>query len=305
MRNNTKSIARLNYDNAQLALINRTYARDCNNDEFDLFMQTCAHRGLDPFKKEIYAQVFNKGNKDKRNLVIVVGIDGLRKIAEDSGRYRPDDREPIYTYSDALKSTSNPLGIERVSVTVYKQDSKGQWFPINGVAYWDEFVPLKEEWEYDSSAGKKLPSGKFELSANWKRMPRLMIAKCAEAQALRKGWSASGLYAEEELDRAALKDVTASQAVEEHNKNKRLSATKSMDTLLIQWNAGEEISPEPIGALGDKIISHIRSMEREEQLNAFESINRPAIRQFWAYEPAAGLEIKTEIEAKKRNFNSN
>jgi hypothetical protein len=45
----------------QLALIQRTVAKDCNPAEFDLFIHTCKQVHLDPLRKQIYAFVMHKG----------------------------------------------------------------------------------------------------------------------------------------------------------------------------------------------------------------------------------------------------
>jgi phage recombination protein Bet len=86
-----------NYTAEQMRLVHRTVAKDCDNDEFDLFMTIARHTGLDPFRKQIHALVFNKDRRDKRRMVTIVGIDGMRAIAARSGRYRPDEKEPVYT----------------------------------------------------------------------------------------------------------------------------------------------------------------------------------------------------------------
>lgn len=294
-----KTIAHANYTGSQMALIRRTYAKDCNNDEFDLFMQTCVHRALDPIKKEIYATVVNKKDLDKRQLVIVVGIDGLRSIANKEANYRPDDKEPVYVYDTTLKSDKNPLGLVSASVKVRKQDKNGRWFKVNGVAYWDEFAPLEDVWE----SGRK--TGKFKLKSNWLKMPRLMIAKCAEAQALRKGWSATaGLYIEEEMQSAVMKDITPSDMVNDFEQDKRLEMTRALNSVIFQWEAGGILTPEPVGSLGDKIIQKVESFNNEAQLNAFEGINEHALKQFWAYDKQGALEVKRKIEQKKGTLNA-
>lgn len=297
------NITNYNYSKEQLNLIRRTYAKDCNPDEFNLFITTCKHRGLDPFKREIYALVFHKNIDSKRNLVMIVGIDGLRKIAEDAGNYRPDDSEPVYTYCKDLKSDINPLGIERVSVKAFKQDSKGEWHVINGTAYWDEFAPVDDEWAWNDQKGKRLPTGKSTLKDMWQRMPRLMIAKCAEAQALRKGWSAgSGLYVKEELELAEMKDITPSDMAESYEEEKRLRAINRGDEIIIQWSAGEALSPVPIGKLGDKIIEHVGNFSSPAQINAFREINRISLQEYWAKDPNGALEVKKVIEQKEKQL---
>ena len=75
----------------QLALIRRTVAKDCNPSEFDLFVEICKRVRLDPFRRQIYAQVYSKNSIDKRQMVVITGIDGFRAVAARNNNYRPDD----------------------------------------------------------------------------------------------------------------------------------------------------------------------------------------------------------------------
>lgn len=43
-------------------------------------MTTARHTGLDPFRKQMQALVFNKDRRDERQMVRIVGIDGTRAI---------------------------------------------------------------------------------------------------------------------------------------------------------------------------------------------------------------------------------
>lgn len=171
------------YTGAQLALIKRTVAKDTNGDEFDLFMAVARMKALDPFSKQISAIVFNKDKPDKRNMSIITTIDGMRAIAARSGRYRPDEDEPEFTYDPDLKSSTNPLGLVKAKVRIWIADSQrdGGWKPATGVAYWDEFAPVKDEWAWvdgeNGARGTRKPTGKQTLDGNWPKMGRIMLAK--------------------------------------------------------------------------------------------------------------------------------
>lgn len=158
----------------QLQLIRRTIANDCNDAEFDLFMAAARAAGLDPFRKQISPLVFNKKNSDKRRMSIITTIDGLRVIAARSGRYRPDEEEPDFTFDPEEKGPTNPLGLVKAKVRIFIDDK-----PVTGVAYWSEFAPISEEWK-ESEDGRRRPTGKMVLDTgcNWGRMPRVMLAKC-------------------------------------------------------------------------------------------------------------------------------
>ena len=167
---------------AQLTMVRETMAKDCNDREFNLFMAVCQRTGLDPIKRQISCMVHNKDKPDKRQLTIIVQIDGLRVIAKRSGDYRPMETAPLYEFDERVKDeATNPLGLVRVEVRAWKRYGD-EWFPVVGEAYWSEFAPLKDEWQNNQKTGRKVLSGK------WGDMPRLMLAKCAEAQALRRGW---------------------------------------------------------------------------------------------------------------------
>jgi phage recombination protein Bet len=163
--------------------------------------------------------VFNKKTPEKRRMAVVTGIDGLRALAARSGRYRPDETEPEITYLPELKGATNPLGVEKAVVRIFMRDEGGtEWRPVAGVAHWDEFAPLSEAWAEDRETGRRRPTGERILDAAgaWARMGRVMIAKCAEAQALRKAFpeDLSGLYADSELDQAHAADVSATERIE-------------------------------------------------------------------------------------------
>ena len=83
------------FSDRQLELIRRTVAADCNPQEFDLFCEVARRTGLDPFRKQISAIVFSKGDESKRKMAIITTIDGLRTIAARSRRYRPDEDDRI------------------------------------------------------------------------------------------------------------------------------------------------------------------------------------------------------------------
>ncbi|MFN8993909.1 MAG: phage recombination protein Bet, partial [Pseudomonadota bacterium] len=216
------------YAPRQLELMRNTVARDCSSEEFNLFVAAARRAGLDPFRRQISASVFNKKSAEKRRMAIITTIDGLRSIAGRSLRYRPDDQEPSFTYDPDLKGPTNPLGIDRVMVRVYIRDQGGnEWHPVVGVAYWSEFVPVADEWVDDERTGSRKPSGRqfLDPKSQWAKMPRLMLAKCAEAIAIRRAFpeDLSGLYEASEVDRQQLAEaVLPSDLIEAEATQQRL-----------------------------------------------------------------------------------
>ncbi len=288
-----------NYTAEQMRLIHRTVAKDCDNDEFDLFMTIARHTGLDPFRKQIHALVFNKDRRDKRRVVTIVGIDGMRAIAARSGRYRPDEREPVYSYDQELKGPLNPLGLVKAAVKIYMQEGvNGRWRPVSGVAYWDEFAPIKDEWGEDER-GKWVPTGAQMLEGSWTKMGRVMAAKCAEAQALRKAFpeDLSSVYERAELDQAVVRDFSPSEMVQQANMTERLRQIGGKDSILFQLAPDAPLTNVPMGLIVDRALEIVRDYQSPAQLDWFESINREALRDYWARSPADALALKKELEA--------
>ena len=296
---------------AQLDLVKRTVAKDCNRDEFDMFMAVCRRVGLDPFRRQIHSVIYNKDKPEKRQMVLITGIDGFRAVAARAGNYRPDENPAEYEYDESLKDPArNPRGIVRAVVRPWKQGSDGLWHQLAGEAYWEEFAPLVEggKWEntgetWANGKPKKtfVGNGTYTLDKKndfWRRMPNLMLAKCAEAQALRKGWpeDLSGIYASEEMHRTDAQN--ASDELEDFEKQKRLEQLGVGQHVTIQWNVGEELKAVPTGQFVDKAIEFVKKSDSPTEIDAWRNRNKHSLQQFWAKHPADALELKKIIEGR-------
>lgn len=153
-------------------LIRRTVAQGSTPDELRLFLYTARRAGLDPLAKQIY-YIRRKGRG-----TIQVAIDGLRLIADRTGRYAGGDA------AEFLGNTEE--GYPQIArVTIYKMVG-GVRCPFSASARWEEYYPGDEQ------------------GFTWRKMPHTMLAKCAEALALRRAFPAdlSGLYVHEEMAQA-------------------------------------------------------------------------------------------------------
>lgn len=279
----------------QIALVKQTIAGDCNDQEFNLYMEAAKHYGLDPFRRQIIPLVFNKNDTKKRRMSIVATRDGLRVIAQRCGDYRPASDPAEIEYDESLKGPTNPKGILKATVRLHKQDNRGNWFPVIGEAYWDEFAPVVQEWAYDQGENRRKPTGKETVEGNWSRMPVVMITKCAESQALRAGWpdQFGGLYAEEEMEQAVAAD--ASEIVREEEERMRLERAGAFDTVTLFFR--EKLENVPLGHAADRCMAFIRDND-PERVKQWAETNKEPLRHFWAMAPNDALEVKKAIEAK-------
>lgn len=296
------AIALAGYSAAQIRTIKQTVAKDTNDLEFDLFLEACRSYRLDPFRKQIHAVVYSKDNADKRKMSIIVSRDGLRVIAQRCGDYRPAS-EPAQVITDPqMIGPTNPKGIVSATVRLWKQDKSGEWFPVIGEAYWDEFAPLREIWAPDET-GKRRPSGKFELdpTSNWYRMPVVMITKVAESQALRAGWpdQFGGIHAEEEMHQLEAQ-VTASEALHQYEREERQARLGGPGVMMV-FDDSAMLEKVAIGQVFDRCSDFLRTASAEEAYK-FRVRNEVALREFWAHDKAAALELKRQIEAKADGF---
>lgn len=285
---------------AQLTIIKNTVARDTNSVEFDLFMEACRSYGLDPFRKQIHAVVYSKDNEAKRKMTIIVSRDGLRVLAHRCGDYRPASEPAQIVYDDSAKGPTNPKGIVMATVKLWKQDKRGEWFPVIGEAYWDEFAPFSDEWAFDEKQGKRAPTGRkvLDASGNWAKMPVIMITKCAESQALRAGWPETfgNIYTEEEMDKLS-EAASASQEMAEFQRQERERRVGGKGILMVFDDAGQ-LEKVPVGQVMDRCLDFVRASDPID-VHKFRIRNEQPLREFWAESPSDALELKRVIEAKE------
>lgn len=278
----------------QIALVKRTVAKDCNAAEFDMFISICQRLRLDPLRRQVHAIVVNKDKPDKRQMAIVVGIGGYRTIADRTGNYRPGQTGVVINPELADKDT-NPRGIEFAVATVHKF-AHGAWHEFSEKAYWEEFAPIKEIWE------DKQPTGRFMLDRRkdqWWKMPRVMLEKCAEAKALRRGWpdDFDGTFAEGEMDRAEVLDLTPSEIATASETEDRLAKIGGPNRILIDWMDGNELQPVPVGQLGDQALSFIEQHADEPSaVMIWQQRNRHGLQEYWARDKDGALAVKAAIE---------
>lgn len=298
------AIATSGYTAAQIRTIKTTVASDTNDTEFNLFMEACRSYRLDPFRKQIHAVVYSKDNAAKRKMSIIVSRDGLRVLAQRCQDYRPATEPATIIYDQDLKGSTNPKGIVSATVRLWKQDNRGEWYPVAGEAYWDEFAPVGDEWAFDDVARARKPTGRKTLDAgNWTKMPIVMISKCAESQALRAGWpdQFGSVFSEEEMDRHAA-DISATDAIETLERDER-TARVGGPGLLMVFDDTMRLEKVAMGQVADRCMEFVAKADPVEA-HTFRIRNEIALREFWAHDKAAALAIKKAIDAKEAEIRS-
>lgn len=160
---------------AELSVLRDRYKKLSDN-EFAAFLDAAKRYSLNPLANQIYPQLKSENDPAKRAVTYVAQIDGYRLIADRTGAYCGND-DPVFD------EEQTPL---KATVTVYKLVS-GVRCPFSATARWKQYLPAFENQQF-----------------MWKRMPHLMLGKCAEALALRKAFPAelSGLYTAEEMQQS-------------------------------------------------------------------------------------------------------
>lgn len=286
------------YEGKQLDLIRRTVAKDCNETEFNLFIENCKALRLDPLRRQIYAFVFSKNDAEKRQMTIVTSIGGYRSIAERTGNYRPGPTS-VTLDPEMIDAATNPLGISHAEATVYKY-VHGEWHPVTETAHWSEFAPLKDVWENQKKTGKRVLDPKKD---GWHRMPRVMISKCAEAAALRRAWpdDFANVYAEDELDRSMALDLTATELADTAAEQKRFAAIGGAHAITVDWCDGEPLRREPVGSFGDKVLAFIKANnDAPMTIAAFRSRNADSLKEYWAKDKDGALALKVAFDAAEK-----
>lgn len=168
------------YSPSELELIRNTFAKDLSPQEFEMFKAVSRATGLNIIMRQIHAV------KRGARVIFQTSIDGFRLTAQRSHEYT-GQMGPFWCgedgeWKDVWVSDKPPVASK---VGVLRQ---GFIEPVWGVAKFGEYAQMFNG----------------QLGDIWRKMPDLMIAKCAEALALRKAFPAelSGLYTSDEMMQA-------------------------------------------------------------------------------------------------------
>lgn len=193
--------ARGRWDAGQVDLIRQTVAKDCTTAELGMFLELAARYELDPFAKQIWAARMGGSNGP---VSIFAGRDGFLAIADRNFDYEGLAGDVVRKNDRFDKSVSNGV----TEVDHRPQDAEGK-----GTVDEERRGPIIGAWALVYRNGRKpsyfyAPLGEYKPAqphsrSPWSKQESAMILKCAEATALRKAYTITGLIGAEEVDAPA------------------------------------------------------------------------------------------------------
>ena len=186
----------------QIDLIKRDMMHGASDNEFKKFLWECQQNQLSPLKRQIYPipRSTKRGDRWVTVWTAQISIDGFRVIAQRSGEYA-GQLGPEWCGTDGhwrdVWLGDEPPAAARVAA-LRKDFEKPLW----STALFRDYAQRTKDGE---------------LSNLWHKMPALMIAKCAEALALRRAFpqELSGLYTQDEMMQASVVEIKPTQSLAE------------------------------------------------------------------------------------------
>ena len=169
-------------DKKTIEILKATVAVGTTDAEFAMFVGFCQSTGLNPFKREIWC-IKSEGYTNRAGkwiegkVQIMTGIAGFRLIANTTPAYDGIEIGLVGKGGEYLPATYPGKDFIGAWAKCYRKDRR---MPTEGIAMIAEYA---------------------KDFGNWRTMPRVMIMKCAESNALRQSFpqQLNGLYTPEEM----------------------------------------------------------------------------------------------------------
>lgn len=236
------------FDEQQVAILKSSYAKNLDNIEFKVFLETAAALKLNPFSREIYAIKYGG------TMSLVTSIDGYRKLSARSGRF-------MGVTNGRLRVKTRDGESVTIDHEVYDPDEHTIISATIGIRVKDCPEPVEATAVFKTYK-KDQP--------NWKLMPDVMILKCAEAQAHRKAAllpdlgafaNVAPVYVDDEMQDYSIIDIKAEPAPKPEPKpeTKRKSIVGKL-----------EVTPKPETAppLESEVVQEIKDILEPSPIEA-------------------------------------
>ena len=210
------------FDERQVAALKQLGVADASRADLAVFMHVVQRTGLDPFAKQIYMLGRRDRNTGQVRQTIQTAIDGYRLIA----RRAADAAGHSLGYEDTLW-----CGPDGVWTKAWLSDDPPSAAQVVVVRDGDRYPAVALLKEY-----------RQERSPMWRDKAALMLAKCAEALALRKAFpqDLSGVYTAEEMDQNNDPTVHVDQVTQPAQDPTRTAATLAGAVQMIAASTTED-----------------------------------------------------------------
>ena len=240
---------RMGIDHGLANLIRSQISIGAPDETIALLVTRCRQLGVDPLGRMLYAIPRNKKKQNERtgkwettetHWILQSSIDLFRAMAEFHGEYS-GQIGPFWcgkdeVWKDMWLDDKPPCAAK---VGVLRKSFKT---PLYAIAIWKEYAPVDKDGN---------PTG------FWNKMPSLMIAKVAEALALRKAFPSklTGIYTEDEMQQE--KEINPKQKFSERiDKHDHQKSIKDIPSL--EHKVHEDVIPK---------IEIIETLTTEQQAN--------------------------------------
>lgn len=216
----------------QIATLRQLGVENATREDLAVFFHQAVRTGLDPFARQIY--MIGRWTKQGTKQTIQTGIDGYRLIA----RRAADASRETFGYEDTLwcgeDGAWRDVWLSKTAPAAAKVTVLRNGERFSAVALFSEYAGTTKDGSYTQM---------------WATKGAIMIAKCAEALALRKAFpqDLSGIYTAEEMAQADNETLAAPA-----QQRAQQPAARPQSRVAQAMAAEQQAEPAPMEDLGER-----------------------------------------------------